>query len=329
MNLSTLGLLAIVFLTLLLVVYGGYLAWGSNQRQTSRKMKQRIKALSEDRQDKGAQTSILKQNLMNDQTAMSLILKRLPSGRSLDLRLQQSGLGWSVSRFLMIMAGMLVFGVVASMGLSLFIALPLPVRLGLPVLCVASPWLFVNYNCTKRMAKFDAQLPEALDLIARSLQTGLAFMAALTMVSDEFSAPLGEQFRLLNTEISYGASLNDAFNNMVERTPSEDLRYFVIAMLVQRETGGNLAELTGNISQLIRDRLELRNKIQTLTAEGRLSALILTAMPFMLGGAMALLNPEYISLLWTDPAGLKITYGMLIMIGIGNLVMRKMVKIKI
>jgi len=213
--------------------------------------------------------------------------------------------------------------------LSMLFALPLPVRFGLPLLCVASPWLLIKRQCGKRMAKFDAQLPEALDLIARSLQTGLAFMAALTMVSDEFTAPLGEQFRLLNTEISYGASLNDAFNNMVERTPSEDLRYFVIAMLVQRETGGNLAELTGNIAQLIRDRLELRNKIQTLTAEGRLSAVILTAMPFLLGGAMALLNHDYISLLWTDPAGLKITYGMLFMIGLGNMVMRKMVKIKI
>jgi tight adherence protein B len=311
MNLSIFGLLVIVFLTFVLLVYGGYLVWGSNQRQTSRKMKQRIKALSEDRQGASAQTSILKQNLMNDQTAMSMILKRLPSSRSLDLRLQQSGLNWSVSRFLLITLGML------------------PVRFGLPLLCVASPWLLIKRQCGKRMAKFDAQLPEALDLIARSLQTGLAFMAALTMVSDEFTAPLGEQFRLLNTEISYGASLNDAFNNMVERTPSEDLRYFVIAMLVQRETGGNLAELTGNIAQLIRDRLELRNKIQTLTAEGRLSAVILTAMPFLLGGAMALLNHDYISLLWTDPAGLKITYGMLFMIGLGNMVMRKMVKIKI
>jgi len=325
MNSSILALFVIALLIIGLLAYGVYLAWGSSQHQTSRKMKKRINALAVERQDGAGKTSILKNNLMNDATWLSHLLKSLPSGRSLEFRLHQSGLSWSVAKFGVITLLALVLGVVA----ALVAPLPLPAKLGLPLLCALVPHLLVNFKRKRRLKQFDKQLPEALDLIARSLQTGLAFMAALTMVAEEFPAPLGEDFRMLNAEINYGASLNDAFNNMVARSPSEDLRYFVIAMLVQRETGGNLAELTGNIAQLIRDRLALRDKIQTLTAEGRLSATILTLMPFLLVGLLGVMNREYVRVLWTDQTGIKISYCMFGMIAIGNMVMRKMVAIKI
>lgn len=296
----------------------------SSSTRPSKKVQKRIDALLDSSQASSGQTSILKQGHVDQSSRAMRFLQVFPSARSMNSRLHQAGLSWSAAQFIAYSA--------AGAGLGLVLGLLLPVPLFvvaiIPLLTALIPSMVINRKRKKRMKLFDNQLPEALDLISRSLQTGLAFLAALTMVSDEFSAPLGEEFRLLNDEITYGASLNDAFANLVDRTPSEDLRYFVIAMLVQRETGGNLAELTGNISTLIRDRLGLRGKIATLTAEGRASALILTLMPFILAGILSLVNWDYISALWLDPTGRKISGTLLTMVVIGNVVMRKMIQIK-
>ena len=149
------------------------------------------------------------------------------------------------------------------------------------------------------------------------------------MVSDEFSEPMGGEFRITFDEINYGVSLHDALMNLATRVPVRDLRYFVIAVLIQRETGGNLAELLDTIARLIRERFKLFDKIRVLSAEGRMSAWVLGCLPFGTGGVMMLLNRDFLSALWTDPAGYKIIGLMLLMMAFGVLWMRHIIRIHV
>jgi hypothetical protein len=146
-------------------------------------------------------------------------------------------------------------------------------------------------------------LPDAIDLMGRALRAGHAFPTALKMVGDEMAEPVGAEFRTLFDETNYGVSMQNALLNLVARVPSTDLQYFVVAVLIQRETGGNLAELLDNISAIVRDRLKLMGQIRTLSAEGRLSAWILGLLPFATAALINLVNPGFMKVLWEDPIG--------------------------
>lgn len=149
------------------------------------------------------------------------------------------------------------------------------------------------------------------------------------MVGEELPEPLGGEFALVFDEINYGVSMNDALLNMVNRVPVDDLRYFVIAVLIQREAGGNLAEILGCISNIIRERLKLLGKVRVLSAEGRLSAWILGLLPFVVMGVLSLLNPGYIKVFWTDPIGIRLAVSALTMMLFGILWMRKVIRIRV
>ena len=149
------------------------------------------------------------------------------------------------------------------------------------------------------------------------------------MVGDEMSAPIGSEFRILFDEINYGINLQDAMLNLVSRMPSTDLRYFVVAVLIQRETGGNLAELLDNISTIVRSRLKLQGHIRTLSAEGRLSAWILSLLPFGTGLLINFINPRFMSVLWTDSAGLRLVWGALFLMAFGIWWMSRIIRIRV
>jgi tight adherence protein B len=172
-------------------------------------------------------------------------------------------------------------------------------------------------------------LPDAADLIGRALRAGHSFPAALGMVGQELPEPLGGEFALVFDEINYGVSMSDALLNMVSRVPVEDLRYFVIAVLIQREAGGNLAEILGSIASIIRERLKLLGKVRVLSAEGRLSAWVLGILPFAILGLLSVLNPDYIKVFWEDPAGPQIAGVAITMMLFGILWMRKVVRIRV
>ena len=181
----------------------------------------------------------------------------------------------------------------------------------------------------RRLARIEQQLPEALDLMGRSMRAGHAFPTALKMVGDELRAPLGSEMRAVFDEVNFGVAMADALGNLASRVPSTDLRYFVVAVLIQRETGGNLAELLGRISAIIRDRLTLLGEIRTLSAEGRMSAWILSLMPFAVALMMHLSSPDFLRLLYTDPGGRKMLTTALAMMGLGILVIRKVTRIRL
>jgi len=191
------------------------------------------------------------------------------------------------------------------------------------------PFFYLYIKKQKRMAKFQAQLPEALDMIARSMRAGHAFSTGMRLAADEFADPLGAEFGYALDEVNFGVSMSDALTNLVDRVDCPDLNFFVVSVILQRETGGNLAEIMEKIAHLIRERFKLLDRIQTLSAEGRLSAVILSFIPIFVAAILFFMNREYISLLWTDPLGRRMVAFAVILMCFGFYVMRRIIKIKV
>jgi tight adherence protein B len=197
------------------------------------------------------------------------------------------------------------------------------------ILSIICPIIYILSAKHKRTNMIEQQLPDALDLIGRALLSGHAFSSALLMVGTEMSDPIASEFHIVSDEITYGISSQEALLNLVTRVPSTDLSYFVIAVTIQQETGGNLAELLSNISRLIRERMKLLATVRVLSAEGRLSAWILTLLPFVIGFALQIMNPKFLSVLWIDPTGLRMVSIALFLMVVGILAMWRIAKIRI
>ncbi|NML15307.1 type II secretion system F family protein [Azohydromonas caseinilytica] len=193
----------------------------------------------------------------------------------------------------------------------------------------ALPWLWLSRRRTQRLRRLEQQLPLALDLIGRALRAGHALPTAIKMVGEETSDPIAREFRQLSEETNFGMGLPEALTRLAQRVPLDDVRFFVIAVLIQRETGGNLAELLDNIASIVRARLKLLGQVRTLSAEGRLSSWILSALPFVMAAALNVVNPEFMQVLWTDPTGRKLVGGALVAMALGMLWMRKIIRIRI
>jgi tight adherence protein B len=191
------------------------------------------------------------------------------------------------------------------------------------------PFLYLVLKKTKRMQKFERQLPEGLDLIARALKAGHAFSSGLQLVADQFDDPMGTEFGETIDEINYGVSIPDALKNLCGRVDCQDLKYFVISVSLQRETGGNLAEILQSIARIIRERFKFQQKLKTLSAESRFSAVILVCLPFVIIGAISFMNPHYLRVLFTEPAGKIMLVGAGIMMMTGIIVMKKILKIQV
>ena len=179
------------------------------------------------------------------------------------------------------------------------------------------------------MEKFQAQLPEGLDLIARALRAGHAFTSGMKLAADEFDDPLGPEFTDTLDEINFGVSVSDALKNLASRADCPDLRYFVVSVILQRETGGNLAEIMESIAHIIRERFKFRGKVRTLSAEGKLSAIVLIAIPFFIVAVLRFTSPQYISALFSEPAGRVMGAVALVLMVMGIFVMKRMVSIKV
>jgi tight adherence protein B len=191
------------------------------------------------------------------------------------------------------------------------------------------PFLYVYLKKKRRMEKFQRQLPDALDLIARALKAGHAFTGGLKMVGDELGEPVGTEFEKTLHEINFGSGVPDALKGLSKRVDCPDLRFFIISVIIQRETGGNLAEILGKISYLIRERFKLQSRVQVLASEGKLSAIILIAIPFVIALALSVLNPVYMKTLFVDPVGKALVAFALVMMVIGIVVMKRMIEIRV
>jgi tight adherence protein B len=191
------------------------------------------------------------------------------------------------------------------------------------------PIFILRWKKRRKTAQFEQQMPEAMELLARSLRAGYTLPATMELVAQEIPAPLGKEMRITYEEQRLGLSVTQALRRMGERVASQDLGYFVTAVLVQNESGGNLAEILENIGSLIRERMKLKGKVQILTAEGRFSALILMGLPVLTFLALYVVSRNYIMLLFSDPLGRKMLGAAMCSMAIGAWVMKKMVSIKV
>lgn len=199
-----------------------------------------------------------------------------------------------------------------------------------PPLAVAYvPFMLVLRKRDRRMAKFQRQLPDALDLVGRALRAGHAFNQGMRMVADEFADPMGPEFQKMLDEINFGVPADTALLNLTRRVDCPDLKFFVVSVNIQRETGGNLAEIVTSIARLIRERFKLAGRVRVLSAEGRLTAWILLALPFAIGIIINFLNPDFMSVLYETPEGNFLLTGSLFQMTIGAIALKRMTTIKV
>ncbi|HND36914.1 MAG TPA: type II secretion system F family protein, partial [Nitrosomonas sp.] len=252
-------------------------------------------------------------------------LLKLPRVHAVDRLLLQSGMAIMVMPFLgySLLTGLGGMALAAILGFSFAVIL-----LSMVVGCLI-PYFFVLRARHKRLITIEQQLPEIIDLMSRALKAGHAFTGALQMAATEGTEPAASEFRLVFDEINFGVPIQNALMNLANRVPITDLSYFVIAVLIQRESGGNLAELLDKISNLIRSRLNLLGRIRVLSAEGRLSAWILSCIPFVMALILNILNPGFMSILWTDPVGPTIIAIALVMMVVGIYAMSRIIKIHV
>jgi tight adherence protein B len=201
--------------------------------------------------------------------------------------------------------------------------------LSLAFLLGVLPIMFLRWKRKRKTLKIERYMPDAMELLARSLRAGHTLSGTLELASQEVPDPLGSEMRITFEEQKLGLSMPQAFRRMGERVASQDLRYFVTAVIIQSETGGNLSEILENIGSIIRDRLTLKGKVRGLTAEGRFSALILSLLPFVTFLGLYIVNGQYIMPLFTDPLGIQLLTVAMICISIGVVIMKKMVTIKV
>jgi tight adherence protein B len=322
---SFIVLLALVFVAVILLLEALYLIWQSYKGPEAKRIEQRLNALSASH-DNSEQSRFLKTRMLSEVPAIERLLLDLPKAHRIQKTIHQAGLQWTVSRLILSSGtlGALLYLVMTSLAFQ-------SASTGAIVGAAASsiPWFYVQRKRSRRLSKIEQQLPDALDLMIRALRSGHAFASGLKMLGDDMAEPIAQEFRIVHDEINFGVSLNQALLNLSERLPITDLRYFIVSVLIQRESGGNLTEVLTNLSKLIRERLKLRARIRVLSSEGRLSAWILGLMPFALAAIMNAFNPAFMSPLWTDPIGTAIIKYMLTLMAFGVLIMRKIVKVRI
>ena len=201
-----------------------------------------------------------------------------------------------------------------------------------PVTCLMMfclPWIWLYTKRATRLKRFAGQLPDALELVARALRAGHSLAAGMHVVAEEMPAPICKEFGRVYEEQNLGIPLEEALKGMCDRVPNLDLRFFVTSVAIQRQTGGDLAEILDRIGHVIRERFKILGQVKALTAEGRLSGVVLIALPIGLFFMMLWMKPDYIELLWKDPMGVKMSIGAIVLMILGAIAIKKIVDIKV
>ncbi len=223
-------------------------------------------------------------------------------------------------------AGLVISTVLVVLGVALVNVYVAPV---LGAVGLAAPFLWLYMKKAKRLKAFAGQLPEAMELVARALRAGHSLAAGMHVVAEEMPAPISKEFGRVYEEQNLGIQLDEALRGMCDRVPNLDLRFFVTSVAIQRQTGGDLAEILDRIGYVIRERYKILGQVKALTAEGRLSGIVLVALPIGLFMLMLWMKPDYIKALWTDPIGIKMSVFAIIMMIIGSYSIKKIIDIKV
>ena len=275
--------------------------------------------------DKGTRTLILRDMELSSIPFLNELLKNARWAQKLDNLLVQGDMSIRLGAFILLMA---VLGAGGFFVMSTVLHRPL---LGIPVgmLTAALPLLYARHRKVKRIRKFEEQFPDSLDMLNRALRAGLALNGALQVVADEAPDPVAKEFRVLFEENRLGLDMKEALKKLAGRVDSTELRLFVTAVILQRETGGNLTEILERAAAIIRDRFRILGDIRTLTAQARLSGLILTVLPIVMAAIVYVIAPEYLKGLVGDPIGRALIVAAVSLQIIGFLIIRRIVNIRV
>jgi tight adherence protein B len=273
---------------------------------------------------KAVQLERPEERLSNVRAVQAMLSRATGVSGPLERLVTQSGLKITVGTLVMasVLAAVLGYALVKWLTYYTYLGLAAAPLFGM------IPYLIVRYARTKRLEMFEEQFPEAIALIARALRAGHAFPTGLQMVADEIPAPVGAEFKLVYDRQSFGMSINAALKGMGERVPILDARFFVTAVLTQRETGGNLSEVLDNLATVIRERFKVKRQVRVVTAHGRITGWILAALPPVLAVVLCFVSPEHMKTMITDPLGIKMLAIGGTMQAIGTVIIRKLVNIR-
>jgi tight adherence protein B len=292
-----------------------------------RKLRQRIEIvkadLGSDHLD-SLETRLLRAEVLSNIPFMHRVLLKIPGTTKLQLFIQQSATETTVGMLLTfsLLAGWFVFLACLLFGLVVILA----VIFGL--LALSIPFLVVAIKRQRRFLKFEESFPDAIDLLARAVRAGHAFTTGLEIIAKEMPSPLSDEFQRAYEQQNLGLPLRDALENLMRRIPLTDVRIFVTALMIQRESGGNLAEILDNLSTVIRERFKLMRQIRVYTAQGRLSLYLLVAIPPLMGVMIYFMDRQYIMRLFTDPLGIRFLVAGIVLQVIGYFVIRKIIQTK-
>lgn len=317
-------------LLILLVAGGAVFALGlglsnllfSSNRSKERRVRTRLDALA------GVttkDTDIERRHTYSDVPWLNQALAHKAWFQNLDRMLDQGRVNMNVGTLVLLC---LTLGAIL-MALSRVMTQIVALQVVLGLLACTLPLVYVRKRRAKRMHKFAAQLPDALDLIGRALKAGHAFNQGMRMVADEFEDPIGPEFRKTLDEINFGISAEQALINLTTRVDCPDLKFFVVSVNIQRETGGNLSEIVSNIAHLVRERFKFQGRVKVLSAEGKLTAYILVALPFAIGVVIHFINPEYMGALYQTPLGRVMLTSAGVQMALGAAVLKKLIVIKV
>lgn len=312
-----------IFLISLLIIELVFHAYTSLRYPERGLLRKRLRTLSFG--DDTESPDLVKTRSMSDVPFLNTLLQHAPGARKLDRLVQQANAGNSVGFFLLLSGVLAFYSFLATYLLTRNYAFCVIIA----ALLVAAPFLFLSVKKQKRALEFEKQLPDALDLIARALKAGHAFTNGMKLAADEFNDPLGPEFQETLDQINFGVSVSDALKNLTARVDCPDLKFFVVSVILQRETGGNLAEIIGGIAHLIRKRFRFQDRVRVLAAEGKLSGVILCALPFLVVTVIFIRTPQYMSLLFSEHMGRVMIVFALSLMAMGIIVIKKMVTIKV
>jgi tight adherence protein B len=316
----------LTFLVATLIFVLVWLFFGANPKQEL--IRRRMEAVRK-AERRGGEISLGLELVRDEMFSTVPLLHRLMTRWSWSRQLQdfllQAGMETKPGK-LLLLSGVIAMGTYVLIGRF---HLQFPVAIILGAAAGSLPLAFVAWKRQRRLRQFEEHFPEALDLLGRAVRAGHAFTTGLEMIAKESAEPIAGEFRTTFEEQNFGLPLRDVLLNMAERIPLIDVRFFVTALLIQKETGGNLAEILDGLARVIRDRFRIYREVQTRTAQGRLTAAILIGLPPFMMLVLAFVNPRYIGVLFTDPAGPTLLTVAAMMQVIGSAIIWKIIHIEV
>jgi tight adherence protein B len=273
------------------------------------------------------ETQVLIETVKVSAVSLTKLIERFNFARKMEAAIQQAGLTTSLNTLLIQMLVMAVVGTLA--GRKFVLVTPWLSSLALAVFFGLIPYLYVLRRRSKRLALLEEQFPEALDFLARAMRAGHAFSISLEMLSDESAPPLGVEFRKVFNEHNLGLPIETALGNLTIRVPLLDVKFFVSAVLLQRETGGNLSEILTKLALIIRERFKLKGQVKALSAHGRITGMVLTIMPIALMLGLLVIAPGYLQSMAADADGKYMIGGVIVAMVLGHFTIRRIIDIKV